>query len=394
MVDETTSGTMSRHVVVRTSMLVASVVLALALAAVIAWAGASALLIVFAGVLLGVIFDSAARLLARFVPFGRRVRLAIVVVLIAAVLLSFLAVAGAMLFQQAGQMVRVFDEQVGRLTDALKGIGIDVTGAAGAGSGMMPDMGRLAGGATHAIFSLFGAVGNLVFIVFLGAFFAADPGVYKRGVVHLVPSDKRERVADVLDQSGEALRHWLAGQLFGMAVIFLFSLVLLWLIGMPYPVLLALQAGLLTFIPTIGPVFAGIPIVLAGLAEGPQMALWGIAAYALIELAEGNFITPLIQQRAVHLPPAFPLGFQLLMGALFGILGIALAVPIAAAGKTILEELYVKDALGGFWRDGRQRPTSDEKGAAGGPPQKAQATGPITTLRSLWFRSWPSGAVR
>jgi predicted PurR-regulated permease PerM len=121
---------------------------------------------------------------------------------------------------------------------------------------------------------------------------------------------------------------------------------------MPYAFLLAVTAGLLTFIPTIGPVFAGIPIVLAGFSKGPEMALWGIGAYAAIELVEGNFVTPLIQKRAVELAPAFTLAFQLLMGALFGILGIALAVPLAAAGKVFVDELYVKDTLGGPSRAG------------------------------------------
>jgi predicted PurR-regulated permease PerM len=330
----------------RRTVLVAAITIGLVLAAVIAWAGASALLIIFAGIVLAVIFDTAASALGRILPVRRRIRLAVVVVLLALLLLGALAVGGAALGRQLSQMVLTVDEQLGNLVDLLEKNGLPV-GDGVSLRGILPDASGLLGGATNAIFGLFGALGNVIFIIFLGAFFAADPAVYQRGVLNLVPLEKRGRLEAVLDEAGLALRGWLKGQLLGMLIIFVFSLALLTAIGMPYALLLAVTAGLLTFVPTIGPVFAGIPIILAGFSEGPEMALWGVAVYALIELAEGNFVTPLVQQRAVELAPAFTLGFQLLMGALFGILGIALAVPLAAAGKVLVDELFVKDALGG-----------------------------------------------
>jgi predicted PurR-regulated permease PerM len=331
----------------RRTVLVAAIALGLALAAIVAWAGASALLIVFAGIVLAVIFDTAASGLGRILPVRRRIRLAVVVVLLALFLLGAIALGGAALGRQLSQMVLTVDEQVGNLLDLLQKAGLPIGGDGASLRGILPDASGLLGGATNAIFGLFGAVGNVVFIIFLGAFFAANPAIYQRGVLNLVPPEKRVRLEAVLDEAGLALRGWLKGQLLGMLIIFVFSLALLTLIGMPYAFLLAVTAGLLTFVPTIGPVFAGIPIILAGFSEGPEMAVWGVAVYALIEMAEGNFVTPLVQQRAVELAPAFTLGFQLLMGALFGILGIALAVPLAAAGKVLVDELYVKDALGG-----------------------------------------------
>ncbi len=332
----------------RRAVLVASIALALILAAVVAWAGATALLIVFAGIVLAVIFDTAASALGRILPLRRRIRLAIVVAILAAFLLGALALGGAALGRQLSQMILTIDEQIGNALALLEKAGLPIGGEGGMSlSALAPDFGALFGGATNAIFRLFGAVGNIVFIIFLGAFFAAEPDVYKRGVLSFVPAERRSRLGEVIDEAGLSLRAWLKGQMLSMAIIFVFSLALLSLIGMPYAFLLALTAGLLTFIPTIGPVFAGIPIILAGFSEGPEMALWGIAVYAAIELVEGNFVTPLVQRRAIELAPAFTLGFQLLMGALFGILGIALAVPLAAAGKVMIDELYVKDALGG-----------------------------------------------
>jgi predicted PurR-regulated permease PerM len=331
----------------RRTVLVAAIALALVLAAIVAWAGATALLIIFAGIVLAVIFDTAASGLGRLFPLPRRVRLAIVVVALAAFLVGAIAVGGAAFARQLSQMVAVLDEQIGNAIDMLAKAGLPVGGDGVNLRGLLPDASTLFGGATNAIFRLFGAVGNLVFIIFLGAFFAAEPNTYKRGLLSLVPPEKRERLDEVIDEAALALRGWLKGQLLAMAIIFVFSFAVLSLIGIPYAFLLAVTAGLLTFIPTIGPVFAGIPIILAGLSEGPEMALWGVGAYAAIELVEGNFVTPIVQKRAVELAPAFTLGFQLLMGALFGILGIALAVPLAAAAKVLVDELYVKDALGG-----------------------------------------------
>jgi predicted PurR-regulated permease PerM len=343
---EQTAGPAAERLARRT-VLVGAIALALVLAAIVAWAGATALLIVFAGIVLAVIFDTGASALGRVLPFRRRIRLAIVVVLLAALLVGAIAVGGAAFARQLSQMVAVLDEQIGNAIERLGKAGIPIGGDGIRLTGLLPDASTLFGGATDAIFRLFGAAGNLVFIIFLGAFFAAEPETYKRGALSLVPPEKRERLGEVIEEAALALRGWLKGQLMGMAIIFVFSFALLSLIGMPYAFLLAVTAGLLTFIPTIGPVFAGIPIILAGFSKGPEMALWGVGAYAAIELVEGNFVTPLIQKRAVELAPAFTLGFQLLMGALFGILGIALAVPLAAAGKVFVDELYVRDTLGG-----------------------------------------------
>jgi predicted PurR-regulated permease PerM len=88
------------------------------------------------------------------------------------------------------------------------------------------------------------------------------------------------------------------------------------------------------------------------------MALYGLGVYLAIQFLEGNLITPIVQQQTVRLPPAITLAMQLIIGLLFGILGVAFVVPLTAAAKVLIEELYVKDALGGPWRE------DDEKTAA------------------------------
>ena len=226
-------------------------------------------------------------------------------------------------------------------------------GGSGDVAGMLPGMGTIAGGATNAILSLFGALGNFFVVFFIGVFFAAQPAVYKAGILSLVPHKRRPRVGEVLRLMGDGLRGWLLGQAISMAVIFLLTWLLLSLIGMPYALLLGLQAGVLAFVPTIGPAVAGVVIVLAGLADGPTMALWAFGVYVLIQGVESNVLTPVVQERTTSMPPILSLGVQVVFGAVFGLLGMALAVPLTAALKVLIEELYIKDALCGGVAPGR-----------------------------------------
>jgi len=133
-----------------------------------------------------------------------------------------------------------------------------------------------------------------------------------------------------------------------MATVFVVSLLGLWAIGMPNAFLLALQAGLLAFVPTLGPFVAGVVIVLAGFADSPQMALYGLIVYVVIQGVESNVTQPMAQRWTTALPPALTLGSQLVFGLLFGLMGVALAVPFVAIVKTLVEDLYVKDTLGGY----------------------------------------------
>jgi len=262
---------------------------------------------------------------------------------------AFVALGGATLVQQFGELTSVVEEQVGRLGDYLSQIGIDVEQEDG---GVTPEqLRRVFGGAAQFLGSVFSAVSNVILVMFIAVFFAWEPKLYKSALVSLVPQDRRARLAEVLSRARSALAWWMAGQGISMVVIFLLTLGLLMLVGMQLSLLLAVQAGLLAFIPILGPFLAGIVIVVVGLAQSPVMALYGLAAYLLIQFVESNILAPIVQERTVRLAPAFTLSFQLVFGVLFGFLGLALAVPIAAAGKVFLEELYVKDRLGGFWQE-------------------------------------------
>jgi len=346
-IDETEGG--AGGALARRTVLVAAIALGLAVGLFVIWMASTALLVIFAGLLLAVVFDAAAEGLGHLTNWRRRWRLLLVVIVFFLLAASLAVAGGATLVQQLGQLTTLIEEQIGRFGDYLSEIGLRLDQDDGE---VTPEQLRgVFGGAAQLIGGVLVAVSNAILVMFLAVFFAWEPKLYKSALVSLVPMDKRARFADVLVEARSAMAFWMAGQGISMAVIFMLTLGLLTLVGMQLALLLAVQAGLLAFIPIIGPVMAGVVIVLVGLAQSPTMALYGLGAYLLIQLVESNLLEPVVQERMVRLPPAFTLGFQLLMAALFGFLGLALAVPIAAAGKVFIQELYIKDRLGGSWQE-------------------------------------------
>ena len=293
-----------------------------------------------------VLFDAGARALGYLVSWPRKIRLVIVFVFSATAITAAIWLSGAVLLSQAYELFGTLQGALARLPGEWR----DENGLPIADfMQWLPSSDSMLGGATRVATSSFGAVATAALILFLSAFFAWDPGIYKRGILSLIPQDKRRRLDHVLDLAAQAMRNWMIAQSISMTIIFALSYGLLIAIGMPYPGLLALQAGLLAFIPTLGPFVAGVIIVLTGLSVNMTMALYGLGVYFALQMIESNLLTPLVQERLIRMPPGLTLCVLLVAAALFGLLGAAFAVPLAAAAKVLIVELYVKDRLGGPW---------------------------------------------
>lgn len=193
--------------------------------------------------------------------------------------------------------------------------------------------------------STFGALGNAVIVLFVGLYGALDPGVYRRGLTLLFAPSLRADTDRVLRAAVATLRDWLAAQLLAMAVVGGLTGLGLWLAGIPLAAALGLIAGLLAFIPNIGPVIAIAPALLLAVPEGQTSLLLVLGIYVGVQALESYVITPLIQQEKVSLPPALVIAVQLLFGALFGVVGLALATPITAVAITVVGLLYVHSYL-------------------------------------------------
>jgi predicted PurR-regulated permease PerM len=200
-----------------------------------------------------------------------------------------------------------------------------------------------------------------VFVVLVsGIYLAAQPGMYVTGLLMLAPHARRPRYREVLGRLGYVLRWWMIGQLVPMVVIGTITAVGLKAIGVPMWWFLGLLAALFNFIPNFGPLVSGVPAFLLALAESPAKAMWVVVLYVVAQNLEGYVLTPLVQRRAVEMPPALLILFQVLAGLLLGALGVVLAAPLLAVVVVAIKMLYVEDVLG----DRAEVPGRDDAGGA------------------------------
>ncbi|MFC7474177.1 AI-2E family transporter [Dankookia sp. GCM10030260] len=202
-----------------------------------------------------------------------------------------------------------------------------------------------AAAAAMAAGSTLGGLGNLVLVVLLALYLAVQPQGYLTGLRSLFDPRLDARVTATLEEAGQTLRGWLMGQAFAMVVAGGLTYLGLWAIGVPLAGLLATITGLLNFIPVLGPVIAGVPAVLLAMTEDPMLGLWVVGLIVAVQTVEGNFLTPMVQSRTADLPPALLLIVQVLTGALFGLLGVALAAPLSALGLVVVRKAYVEGWL-------------------------------------------------
>ncbi|MDE1972056.1 MAG: AI-2E family transporter [Hyphomicrobiales bacterium] len=179
-----------------------------------------------------------------------------------------------------------------------------------------------------------------------GIYLAAQPRIYRDGIVWLFPPRKHARVAEIIDGIGEGLRLWLLGQLIQMVLIGIMVTLAVWIIGVPSPLALGLIAGIAEFIPYLGPILAAIPAILVALTKSPELALWTFIVYIIIHQIEGQIIAPMVQHRLVSIPPAVLLLGIAALTYLFGAIAIIFAAPIAVVIFTAINLIYVRDTLG------------------------------------------------
>ncbi|WP_284262129.1 AI-2E family transporter [Bradyrhizobium iriomotense] len=340
--------------------------LAACVALFLAWQSVSSLLVVFAGVLFAAFLDAAARALAPALPLNRVWRLTLVLLFLTALSGLGLVWGARKLPEQTRILLKVMDTQLDILQEHLLSYGVDLLGPEWGrdfAQWLFSDQGRLL---SHAQFVLGGASSVLtatLVILFLGILFAFDPTSHRESLVMLVKPSYRARTREVMDEMGNVMRLWFVGQLIRIILMTLCVWVALYLIGLPGPFVLGLQAGLSNFIPYLGPIVAAIPIALVAMPLGGSLLIWAVVVYTIIQSVEGYVIGPLIQRQAVEIPPAWTLVAIVLLGALFGVMGIALAMPLVAIGRVAIIRFYVEDYLG----DGSRLALNNGKSSVGDP---------------------------
>ena len=336
------------------------------------WYYAAALFLIFAGVLLGVALHAMTNQLGRVVRLPHVLRLTIVCVVLAGLLSGVIFLGGATIARQATALSDTLKSQLVNVKAFLEKNGVDTSflelgssGTAPAAPSTEPTPAKPDAPATHnlpsagAIASSGGAivsqtlklllgtvsaVGNFFIVLFLGLAFAAQPDVYRRGLLFMAPARHRARATVIVDRISETLERWLMAQLLTMAAVFLVTWIGLMLIGIQSAFILGIQAGLLAFIPTVGALIAGLIVVLASLASGWVAAASALVLFLGVHALESYVLTPIIQRQALEIPPATLFAFQILLGVVFGIWGLALALPLIAIAKVMIEYFKADEA--------------------------------------------------
>lgn len=318
------------------------IVLALAALFFLAWELRSLFLMLFGAVVIATIFRALADRIRQLTGCPEGVAVAISILMVLATALVLIVLFGSQVSRQAALLRetlpvawRSFEARVGDvgLGEQLKQLTRSVrspTGFSAFGSFIM---------------SLGSGIVDVLVVIVAGIFLAAQPRFYTTGAIKLVPPAKRALALEAMEESERALRLWLRGQIIAMIVVGLLTGIGLWALGMQSALALGLLAGVLEFIPFAGPILSAVPAVLLALAVSPDLALWVLLLYIVVQQFEGNVLTPLVQQYAVDLPGVVLLFSLLAFGILFGALGVVLAAPLAVVTYVLVKRLYVIETL-------------------------------------------------
>ena len=322
-----------------------------------AWQFAATLFLLFAGMLLGVGLNAMTTLLGRLTGLPHALRLAIVCLAMAGLLSGIVFLGGTTIAQQATVLSNTIKSQLGSVKEFLEQRGVDTsyldfasaageakpegtavatttTTPAASQSHGIPGAGALAssGGAIisqtlKVLLGTVSAVGNFFIVLFLGL------------------AKYRGQATVIVDRIGETLERWLIAQIITMTAVFLVTWIGLAIIGIPSSFILGIQVGLLAFIPTVGAILGGLIVVLASLATGWIAALSAFILFLGVHALESYVLTPIIQRQALDIPPATLFAFQILLGVVFGIWGLALALPLMAIAKVMIDHFKADDPV-------------------------------------------------
>jgi predicted PurR-regulated permease PerM len=332
----------TRQVRILSATTIAGAVFAIA-AVVLLWFLFDVVMLVFGGILLAVVLRAPTDWLAERTRLPQSWALTVVLVLVVAILVAAGWLLGAAVREQWQALAEQLPQMIDRVRERVEGFGWD-RGSLDTEEILGGEQGAFLGRGLRVVSATFGALANVALVLFMAVLFAAQPKLYVDGTLRLVPKHRRERMAEVMRRVGETLQRWLIGQLGLMLFVGVASSLGLWLLGVQAALALGLLAGLLTFIPFLGPVIAGVVAVLVSLGDGALTAAWVALLYIGIQTVEG-MLEPLVQQKAVYLPPVLLLVAQVALGVLVGLVGVVLATPLAAALMVIVQMLYVEDVL-------------------------------------------------
>ncbi len=302
-------------------------------------------LLVFAATVIAVLFSAVANRIQRWTRLPRGLALALSIILLLGIVVGIFYAFGAQLAQQFDtireQIPSAF-QAIERQLDAW-GLGEPARELLSQGGSDLSTMMSRAG---SYVLSIGSGVSDAVLVLVGAIFLAADPELYRRGLVKLVPPSAEPVARQAVDDAAGGLRGWMRGEAVAIVVVAVLTGAGLWMLGVPAAIGLGLIAGLMDVVPYVGPIIAGVPAVMLAFTHSPSTALWTIVLFLIVQQIQGNILQPIVQKHAVDVPPAVLLFSVIGMGLLFGFIGVLLAAPLTIVVFVVVQRVYVQTLLG------------------------------------------------
>lgn len=268
------------------------------------------------------------------------------------ILAGLLVLAGlaALIVPSLVHETRRFIDQVPAIVDGVRERIRDLTGARPGAVGdqaqeylqnLLDDPGRIVGPVVAIGIGVAGVVGALVVILLTAFYMAVQPQPLVNGLLRLFPPRHRTLVRETILEIRGAWLGWLRGVLVDMAVTGVLLYLGLWIVGLDFRLVFAVFAALLVVVPYFGAIAGGIPPVLVALTNSPGHALAVLVVYIVVQQIEGNVVIPLVMSRAVRLHPAVIAIGVVVVGQLFGLLGLMISVPLISATVIVVRRAWV-----------------------------------------------------
>ena len=312
---------------------------------------ASFFFLVFGGITFAVVISAMAHFIQHKTPLSYGPSVAIVLLLLVGLIAGTIWGLAPTVSQQASELAESLPQSVNQLKTTLQETewgqklldGIpespgDLFSSGGPGKGVLSEI-------TGIFSGTLGGLVNVLIVIITGIYLASNPGNYRNGFARLFNQSYCDRLLVVMDQCYSTLKNWFISRSITMTVVGVVTGIGLALLGIPFAIVLGIIAGVLNFIPNLGPYLALAPALLVALPQGTEYLLYVFAHYMGVQSLEGYILTPLLDKKFVSLPPALLLFGQVLMGILVGLVGVLFASPLIAVLMIIVKELYIKDRL-------------------------------------------------
>jgi predicted PurR-regulated permease PerM len=336
--------------------------LAFAISLYIIWQLRQLLLLIFAAVVFAVVLNRVVRRLQQR-GVKRGIAIAITVVSLLGILFILFALIGPSFATQLQQLIDLVPNLLQRLRNWFNSLQtlippqvLDLRNVGNLIPRLQPFVTKLLGNAYTWFSDLLAIILNFLLVLVLTIMLLASPAPYRRGFLLLFPAFYRRRADQILSECETNLVGWMSATLINMAAIGTVSFIGLLILGVPLALANALLAGLLEFIPTVGPILSIIPPMAVALVDTPWKGVAVLILYFLIQQFEAYLLVPYVMGKQVSLLPAVTLLSVVVFGTFFGFLGVFLSVPLVIVSKIWIKELLIKDILDHWDKDSKDGP--------------------------------------